>query len=116
MAEADGGGVAAVLAADAELEVGPCLAAALAADPHELAHALAVDADEGILLQDALLLIGTEEGAGVVAREAEAGLREIVGPEAEELRGLRDLARRYGFSPAENGNFNAFGMRMQFDF
>ena len=77
MAERDGGGIAAVLAADAELQVAARAAAALHADPHELAHALAVDGDEGVVLQDALDLILAEKASGVVAREAEAGLRQV---------------------------------------
>src|SRR5262245_59336866 len=48
MAEGDRGRVAAVLAADADLELGARLAAALDADAHQFAHALAVDGDEGI--------------------------------------------------------------------
>ncbi len=35
-----------------------------------------------------------QERTRVVARHAEAGLREVVGPEAEELRRLRDLVGR----------------------
>ena len=81
-----------MLAADAELEVAPRAPAALGGDPHQLADAVAVDADEGIVLDDALLQIGAEEAAGIVARQAEAGLGQIVGAEAEELGGLGDLA------------------------
>src|SRR5690242_12933001 len=81
-----------MLAADAELQVLARLAAALGADLHQLADAIAVDRDEGVLLEDALLLILAEEAAGVIARQAEAGLRQIVGAEAEELRRLGDLA------------------------
>ena len=36
-------------------------------------------------------MIGAEEGTGVIARHAEAGLREVVGAEAEEFSGLRNL-------------------------
>jgi len=49
VAEADGGRIAAVLAADAELQVLARAAAALGADAHELAHPLAVDGDKGAI-------------------------------------------------------------------
>ena len=88
MAELDRVGIAAVLAADAELEVGPGLAAPGHGGLHELAHAGLVDRGEGVLLHDFELGVVREERAGVVARHAEAGLREVVGAEAEELGGL----------------------------
>ena len=43
MEEMDGRGVAAVLAADADLQAGPGPASALDAGAHEVAHALGVD-------------------------------------------------------------------------
>src|SRR5258708_5853159 len=48
------GRIAAVLAADAELEVLARVAAALGRDLHQFAHALAVDRDERVDRQDAL--------------------------------------------------------------
>src|SRR4029077_2915792 len=48
VAEGDRGRVAAVLAADADLELVARLPATLDADAHQLADALAVDGDEGI--------------------------------------------------------------------
>src|SRR5581483_8414917 len=92
VAERDGGGIAAVLAADADFQTRPRLAAALHADLDELADALAIDRDERIDLEDALGHIGTEEARRVVAADAVGGLRQIVGTEGEELRGLRHLA------------------------
>src|SRR3546814_3416264 len=83
--------VAAVLAADAELDVRPRRAAALGADHHQLADALCVERDEGVLLDQATLLVGTEEISGIVARQAEAGLGQVVGAEGEELGALGDL-------------------------
>src|SRR5258708_6136826 len=61
VAEADGGGIAAVLAADAELQVLARAAAALGADAHELAHALAVDGDEGVVRENALPLVPAQQ-------------------------------------------------------
>src|SRR5688572_26819767 len=80
-AEVDGGRVAAMLAADAELELGAGLAAALGGDLHQFADTFRVDADEGILLEDALPLVGRDEARGVVAAEAVGGLRQVVGAE-----------------------------------
>src|SRR5262245_14667621 len=48
VAERHGGRIAAVLAADPDLELRPCLAAPLDADAHQLAHALAVDRDDRV--------------------------------------------------------------------
>src|SRR3546814_11801695 len=80
-----------LLAADAELDVRPRRAAALGADHHQLADALCVERDEGVLLDQATLLVGTEEISGIVARQAEAGLGQVVGAEGEELGALGDL-------------------------
>ncbi len=60
-----------MLAADAELDVGPRLAAPRDADFDEFADAFLIDRDEGILVEDAARRIGAEEGAGIVARNAE---------------------------------------------
>src|SRR5437762_178183 len=54
-------GVAAVLAADSDLQLGTRLASALDADAHEIAHALHVDRRERILFEDLLLLIDLQE-------------------------------------------------------
>src|SRR5215470_10915883 len=73
LAELDRGGVAAMLAADAELQLLAGAAAALGGDADELANAVGVDRDERVLLEDALLLVGRQETRRVVAREAVAG-------------------------------------------
>src|SRR5262249_17066781 len=73
-AEMDRGRIAAVLAADAELQVGARLAATLRSDLHQLADAFDVEADERILFDDTLPLIGLQEATGVVAAEAVGGL------------------------------------------
>ncbi len=80
-----------MFAADAELEIGAGLAAAFGGDLHQLAHAFAIEADERVLLDDALALIGLQEAAGIVAAEAICGLGQIVGAEAEEGGVLGDL-------------------------
>ena len=91
MEEMDGRRVAAVLTADADLEVGPRLATALDAGPHEIPDALRVNRRKRILLEDLLLLVDLQELAAVVARKAERELRQVVRAEREELRVTRDL-------------------------
>src|SRR5271154_991427 len=66
MAEFHGVGVTAVFAADAELDVGPRLAAFRDGDFHELADAGLVNRGERIFLHDFGFLIRAEETAGIV--------------------------------------------------
>src|SRR6476659_10290201 len=54
LAEPDGLGVAAMLAADADLEVGVRPAPALNGNPHKLADG-GIERDEGVVLDDSLL-------------------------------------------------------------
>jgi hypothetical protein len=68
VAEVDRCRVAAVLAADADLEAGARLAAALGADAHQLADAVLIDGDERIDLQDRLLRVVGEDRRRIVAR------------------------------------------------
>ena len=91
MAELHGIGVAAMFAADAELDAGTGLVPLLGRDLDELADAGLVDGRKRIFLHDFVLGVGTEEGTGVIARHTEAGLREVVRAEAEEFSGLRNL-------------------------
>src|SRR5262245_15813522 len=81
-----------MLAADADLQVRPRLASALHSYLDELADTIAVDRNEGIDLEDALGDIGREEARSVIAADAIGGLRQVVGAEGEEFRGLGDLA------------------------
>src|SRR5690606_19576837 len=66
VAELHGVRVAAVLAADAELDAGAGGVALLGGDLDELADAGLVDRGERVLLEDLGLGVGAEEGAGVV--------------------------------------------------
>src|SRR2546425_8404605 len=59
--------VAAMLAADPDLQVGPRLAPALDADAHEIADALHVDRRARISLEDFLVLINLQELPDVVS-------------------------------------------------
>ena len=63
-----------------------------AAISHQLADAVGVERDERVVLEDAEPLIDAEKARRIVARQAEDGLGQIVGAEAEELGGLGDLA------------------------
>src|SRR5215213_6926553 len=87
--------VAAVLAADAQFEVGVGLAALLAGERNQPADALPVDGFEGIPREDALFEVGGEKTAlGVVAGEPAGRLGKIVGPEGEEVSAASYLAGR----------------------
>jgi len=85
-----------MLAANAQLDIGAGGASAIGTDFDQLAHAFLVEGDEGVLFDDALLFIGLEEGSRVVTRDAEGGLGEIVGAEAEEFCLMCDVARAQG--------------------
>src|SRR5215471_18594999 len=76
--------IAAMLAANAELELGPSLAPALAGDLDQLAHPLRVQRGERIVLEDATLLVLLQERGRIVAAQPEGGLGEIVRAEREE--------------------------------
>ena len=69
MAELDAGGIAAMFAADAELDVGTGLLAELDCNLHELADTVLVNACEGIALKDLLLVVIVEELACIVTAE-----------------------------------------------
>ena len=70
VAELNGTGVAAVFAANTDHQIRPCVTAFLHRNPHQTAHALAVEHGKGVILQDMLVNIGREELAlGVVTAE-----------------------------------------------
>ena len=93
MTELDGVGVTTMFAADAEFDVFFRFAAFFDGDLHEFADAGLVEAGEWVFLEDLILGVGIEEGSHIVAADSESGLSEIVGAEAEELRGLGDFIR-----------------------
>src|SRR5262249_25951448 len=84
MEEADGRRIAAVLAADADLELGARLASVLHGEGDQLADAFLVDRLERIERQDPALEVVGKELPDVVARESVGHLREVVGSEREE--------------------------------
>ena len=108
MAELDGGGIAAVLAADTELDVRTGGAAHFGGHLHELADALLVEVGERIGLVDLVVVVGVEELAGIVAAEAERHLGQVVRAEGEELGLGGDLVR--GQSGARDLDHGADGI------
>src|SRR3546814_3089514 len=79
VAEAHRRRVAAMLAADAELDVLAHAAAALGGQLDQFADAGLIDGDEGIALEDAGLEVIFHEQRGIVAADAERGLGQVVG-------------------------------------
>jgi hypothetical protein len=70
LAEGDRGRIAAMFAADAELEARPRSPAPLGRDADQLADALDIQRDERVAGVDALFDVGGEEVAGIVAADA----------------------------------------------
>src|SRR5690242_15412426 len=62
LAEADRSRIATMLAADAELDARSRRLALFSRDPHQFADAIDIERHERILLDDALLPVGFEEG------------------------------------------------------
>lgn len=89
VAEADGAGVAAVFAADADFQFRVGRATFAYRHLHQLSHALDVEYFERVIFEDAGLGVGGQELVlGIFAAEREGGLGEVIGAEGEELGGL----------------------------
>ena len=106
MAQIDAARLAAVLAADADVEVGPRLAAELDGDLHDPADAALVERRERVLGQDALLqVLGQEPGLGVGALIAADGKLIVLGEKGElaiiaaSPDGYEELARAQLLGP-----------------
>src|SRR6202795_1129235 len=101
MAELDAFRVAAVLAADADLQFRPSAPAPRNAHTHQFPDSLDVQSLEGVGGKyPGLFFVDVvwQEAAGVVAREAHGRLRQIVGAEGEELGYFGDLRGEQGCS------------------
>ena len=85
-----------MLAADADLEIGLGLAALRDAQLDQATDATDIQRLERIRRQELLREVVAQERADVIAREAKGHLRQVVGAEAEEVRGLGDLVGRHG--------------------
>ena len=81
MAESDGRGIAAMFAADTDLQARASLAPARHADLHQFAHAIAVDRNEGVDLQNSLGDVRAEKARRVITADAIGGLGQVVGAE-----------------------------------
>ena len=91
MAELHAFGVAAVFAADAQLDVRPGLRPfSTAIFINWPTPAWSIEAN-GFFLMISSSWYSRQERAGIVAAHAQAGLRQVVGAEAEELGVLGDL-------------------------
>src|SRR5437764_9879438 len=83
--------IAPVLAADPQLEIGLRLASGPRGQPDEPPHAEPVARVDRAAVETASLYVALEEPAlHVVAREAERGLGQVIGPEREEVGDARD--------------------------
>ena len=91
VAELHGSGIAAVLTADTEVNIGVGLAAQLSSHSHQLANAGLIQTSEGIVLVDLTIIVSIQELACVIAGEAEGHLSQVVGTEGEECSFLSDL-------------------------
>src|SRR2546428_3738858 len=87
--KADRIGIAAMFAADADLQLFVRAASAFGTDAYELADTFLVDGFEWILRQNIFLHIFGQEASSVIARIAERHLREVVGAERKEFSDLR---------------------------
>ena len=97
MAELDGRGIAAMLAADAHFQVGASGPSLVDGHLHQPPHAIHIDGLEWVLGKDACLHVGQQEaGLRVIAAVTEGHLGEVVGAEGEEFGDLRDLGRGQG--------------------
>ena len=80
-----------MLAADTKLDIRTGHATALAGNVNKRADATNIDRCKWVVLDDLALAVARQEAAGVVAAHAESGLRQVIGTETEELRGLCNL-------------------------
>ena len=93
VAELDGGRIAAVLTADTAVKFGTGLTSKLDRHLHQLADADGIETGKRIGLVDLVRIVCGQELAGIVTREPERHLRQVIGAEAEEFRLLRDIVR-----------------------
>ena len=83
-----------VLTAHSQLDAGLYRASGRRRHPHQGSHALLVQCLERRSAKDPHFHVqGEERGLAVVTRKPPGCLRQVVGAEGEEVRGLRDLAR-----------------------
>ena len=74
VAELNGGRIAAVLAADAQMDVGTGAAAQFCSHAYQTAYTMYVQLGEGVKLVDLVVVVGIQELASVITAEAEGHL------------------------------------------
>src|SRR5438552_8959904 len=89
--ELNAGRLAAVFAANPELDVRPSFASQIASDFHQAANALLIDRRERICIHNVELRVGGKKTAGIVPAHSQRRLCEIVCAKTEELGVARDL-------------------------
>ena len=92
VAELHARGIAAVLAADAQTQIGAGLTTVVGSHLDQLADADLIQMLERIALVDLVLVVCAQELGSVITAEAEGHLGQVVGAEAEEVSFLGDLA------------------------
>ncbi|MEY2725637.1 MAG: hypothetical protein RLZZ458_1504, partial [Planctomycetota bacterium] len=98
VAEVDGLGIAAMFAANTDLEIRTDRATVLDGGLHQATYAGLIDGLERVCRDDVVFGVVTDEGLVVVAADTEAGLGEVIGTKAEELGSLRNLGAGHGCS------------------
>jgi len=83
-----------MLSANAELQPRSDGAAALGGDAYELSDPTYIEGDKRVMLEDSEPLICPDKARGVIARQPEDRLCQIVGAKTKELGGFGYFARQ----------------------
>ena len=81
-----------MFATNSQFYAGSRRTSSLGGQTHQFAYAFPVDGNKRIVFQYPLFAINLDKRSGVVSRQAESRLRQIVGAEAEKFRRFGDLA------------------------
>ena len=83
-----------MLAANSDLQLGPHSAPVLDSDSDEATNASRIQNLKRIVRKDTTFEVRRKKPASVVPTQTERGLRKIVCPKREKLRGAGNLVRR----------------------
>jgi hypothetical protein len=97
MEKFDRGGIAAVLAADADFQPWFHTSPALDAQRDKFTNTILVDRNERIGFKNLLLDVVGEDRRCIIAAQAETGLRQVVGAERKEFGAVVTLGDLVGF-------------------
>ena len=75
-----------MLTTNAKLDIRLHAATFLDRYAHQSAHAVRVNGDKRVLRKDTLFDVKRQEFAGIIARKAEGGLRQVIRAEGKEIR------------------------------